>query len=140
MNIKDLKEKTKELTLLYVEDNEQLKDVKLEMFNEMFKKVVYAKNGYEGLMKYQEESFDLVITDINMPVMDGLEMVEKIQKIEPSQTVIVLSAYAEIEYLTKLSKLNILSFLTKPVDMRRLLEKIDESTKEKITQLLQSTE
>jgi YesN/AraC family two-component response regulator len=140
MNIKDLKEKTKELTLLYVEDNEQLKDVKLEMFNEMFKKVVYAKNGYEGLMKYQEESFDLVITDINMPVMDGLEMVEKIQKIEPTQTVIVLSAYAEIEYLTKLSKLNILSFLTKPVDMRRLLDKIDESTKEGITQLLQSTE
>ncbi len=132
MNIKILKEQTKELTLLYVEDNEQLKNVKLELFNEIFKKVVYAKNGYEGLMKYQNESFDLVITDINMPVMDGLEMVEKIQKVSPTQAVIVLSAYAEIEYLTKLSKLNIFCFLTKPVDMKKLLQKIYESTSSKI--------
>ncbi len=132
MNIKILKEQTKELTLLYVEDNEQLKNVKLEMFNEIFKKVVYAENGYEGLMKYQNESFDLVITDINMPVMDGLEMVEKIQKIYPSQAVIVLSAYAEIEYLTKLSKLNIFCFLTKPVDMKKLLKKIYDSTSREI--------
>ncbi len=132
MNIKILKEKTKELTLLYVEDNEQLKNVKLEMFNEIFKKVVYAKNGYEGLMRYQEENFDLVITDINMPVMDGLEMVEKIQKTDRSQMVIVLSAYAEIEYLTKLSKLNILCFLTKPVDTKKLLQKICDSTKSQL--------
>ena len=128
MNIKILKEKTKDLTLLYVEDNEQLKNIKLEMFNEIFKKVVYAENGYEGLMKYQEEHFDLVITDINMPVMDGLEMIEKIQKTDPCQSVIVLSAYAEIEYLTKLSKLNIYCFLTKPVDRKKLLLKIYEST------------
>ncbi len=132
MNIKMLKEQTKALTLLYVEDNEQLKNVKLEMFNEIFKKVVYAKNGYEGLMKYQNERFDLVITDINMPVMDGLEMVEKIQKVHPSQAVIVLSAYAEIEYLTKLSKLNICCFLTKPIDMKKLLQKIYESTSNKL--------
>ena len=132
MNIKILKEKTKDLTLLYVEDNEQLKNIKLEMFNEIFKKVVYAENGYEGLMKYQNESFDLVITDINMPVMDGLEMVEKIQKIDPSQVVIVLSAYAEIEYLTKLSKLNVFCFLTKPVDMKNILQKIYDSTCGKI--------
>ena len=132
MNIKALKEKTKHLTLLYVEDNEQLKTVKLEMFKEIFNKVVHAENGYEGLMKYQEEHFDLVITDINMPVMDGLEMIEKIQKTDPLQAVIVLSAYAEIEYLTKLSKLNILSFLTKPVDMKKLLQKIYDSTKSEL--------
>ncbi len=128
MNIKRVKEQTQELTLLYVEDNEQLKDVKLEIFNEIFKKVVYAKNGYEGLTKYQNESFDLVITDINMPVMDGLEMIEKIQKISPSQVVIVLSAYSEMEYVTKLSTLQISSFLTKPIDMKILLEKIYEHT------------
>ena len=132
MNIKVLKEKTKELTLLYVEDNEQLKNIKLEMFNEIFKKVVHAPNGYEGLKKYQEESFDLIITDINMPVMDGLVMVEKVQKIEPKQKVIILSAYAEIEYLTKLSKLDIVCFLTKPVDTKKLLKKICESAEDKL--------
>lgn len=132
MNIKRLKEQTKSLTLLYVEDNEALKKIKLEMFNEIFSHVVHAKNGYEGLMKYQEEHFDLVITDINMPVMDGFEMIEKIQRIAPSQKVIVLSAYAEIEYLTKLAKLNIAAFLTKPINMKKLLQKIEESTSKKL--------
>ncbi len=127
MNIKELKEKTKSVTLLYVEDNEQLKDIKLEMFSDIFQKVVYAKDGYEGLMKYQEESFDLIITDINMPGMNGLDMIEKIQKINPSQEVIVLSAYAEVEYLSKLSKLNIACFLTKPVDIKKMMSKIYES-------------
>jgi len=132
MNIKRLQEKTKDLTLLYVEDNEQLKDVKLSMFNEIFKRVVYAKDGFEGLIKYQEENFDLIITDINMPVLNGLDMVEKIQKINPSQEVIVLSAYSEIEYLTKLAKLNIACFLTKPVDMKKLMGKIEESCEKRI--------
>ncbi len=132
MRIKELKEQTKELTLLYVEDNEQLKNVKLELFNDIFKRVVYAKNGYEGLLKYQEEHFDLIITDINMPVMDGLDMVEKIQKTNPSQKVIVLSAYTELEYLSKLAKLNIACFLTKPIDMKKLVGKISISTKREI--------
>ena len=127
MNIKELKEKAKSVTLLYVEDNEQLKDIKLDMFNDIFQKVVYAKDGYEGLMKYQEESFDLIITDINMPGMNGLDMIEKIQKINPDQEVIVISAYAEIEYLSKLSKLNIACFLTKPVDIKKMVSKISES-------------
>jgi len=133
MNIKELKEKTKSVTLLYVEDNEQLKNIKLEMFNDIFQKVVYAKDGYEGLIKYQEESFDLIITDINMPGMNGLDMIEKIQKINPSQEVIILSAYAEIEYLSKLSKLNISCFLTKPVDIKKMVTKISESCDRSIT-------
>ena len=83
-------------------------------------------------MKYQEESFDLIITDINMPGMNGLDMIEKIQKINPSQEVIVLSAYAEIEYLSKLSKLNIACFLTKPVDIKKLVTKISESCERSI--------
>lgn len=129
MNIKTLKERTKDLTLLYVEDNEQLSSVKLDMFKDIFKKVVHAENGYEGLLKYQEERFDLIITDINMPVMDGLDMVEKIQKTNANQKVIVLSAYTEFEYLSKLAKLDILCFLTKPVNTKKMLEKIYESTK-----------
>jgi YesN/AraC family two-component response regulator len=133
MNIKELKEKTKSVTLLYVEDNEQLKDIKLEMFNDIFQKVVYAKDGYEALVKYQEERFDLIITDINMPGMNGLDMIEKIQKINPSQEVIVLSAYAEVEYLSKLSKLNIACFLTKPVDIKKMLRKISESCDRRVT-------
>jgi len=129
MNIKRLNEKTKALTLLYVEDNEALQKVNIEVFSEIFKEVIYAKNGYEGLMKYQESHIDLVITDINMPIMDGLEMIEKIQKIDAKQTVIVLSACGEQEYLKRLKKLDIATFLTKPVDTKNLFKEIDKYTK-----------
>ena len=133
MDIKRLKESTQDMSLLYVEDNVQLKNIKLEMFNDIFKKVVYAKDGFEGLHKYQEESFDLIITDINMPILNGLDMIEKIQKINPSQEVIILSAYAEIEYLSKLAKLNIACFLTKPVDIKKMLDKISESSHRRVS-------
>ena len=129
MNIKRLKEKTQTLTLLFVEDNEELAKVKYEMYKDIFKTVVQAKDGYEGLAKYQEEHFDLVITDINMPNMDGLQMVEKIQKINANQAVIVVSAYTEYEYMNKLKKLNIDSFLMKPVETKRLMIEIDKSIK-----------
>ena len=127
MTIKKLKESTQSLSLLYVEDNKSLSQVKLEIFQEMFAKVVYAKDGYEGLKAYQEEHFDLVITDINMPNMDGIQMIEKIRKTDANQAVMVLSAYGEYEYLSRLKELNITSFLTKPVETKKLISEIGKS-------------
>jgi YesN/AraC family two-component response regulator len=127
MTIKKLKESTQSLSLLYVEDNKSLSQVKLEIFQEMFAKVVYAEDGYEGLKAYQEEHFDLVITDINMPNMDGIQMIEKIRKTDANQAVMVLSAYGEYEYLSRLNELNITSFLTKPVETKKLISEIGKS-------------
>ncbi len=131
MTIKALKEKTQGLSVLYVEDNETLTSIKLEMFHDIFARVVHAKDGYEALMTYQDESFDLIITDINMPRMDGLEMIEKMKKINPQQDVVVLSAYGEYEYHTRLETLEINCFLTKPVEIKKLMENIIKSCNRK---------
>jgi YesN/AraC family two-component response regulator len=124
MKIKDIKRKTENLTLLYIEDNIELRESKLILFREIFKSVTEASNGYEGLKEYQESDFDLIITDINMPLMGGLEMLEKIKKIKSDQKVIVHSAYSELEYISKMIDLNIDSFITKPITSKDLISAI----------------
>ena len=126
MKIKDIKIKTENLTLLYIEDNQDLRENKLILFNEIFKSVQSAKNGFEGLEFFQECDYDLIITDINMPLMGGLEMIEKIKKLKQNQKVIVHSAYGELEYISKMVDLNIDAFITKPVTTKKLIETIWE--------------
>jgi YesN/AraC family two-component response regulator len=124
MNIKDIKKITENLRLLYIEDNQDLRENKLILFNEIFKSVQDAKNGLEGLELFQESDYDLIITDINMPLMGGLEMIKKIKKLKPNQKVIVHSAYGELEYISKMVELDIDSFITKPVTTKKLIETI----------------
>jgi YesN/AraC family two-component response regulator len=126
MKIKDIKKTTENLTLLYIEDNQELRENKLILFNEIFKSVQAAKNGFEGLEFFQECNYDLIITDINMPLMGGLEMIEKIKRLKANQRVIVHSAYGELEYISKMVDLDIDAFITKPVTTKKLIETIWE--------------
>lgn len=79
--IKILKEKVKNLKVLYVEDEEEMR-VGTELFlNKFFGFVQTAKDGEDGLQKFQDVKFDIIFTDILMPKMGGLEMIKEIQKI-----------------------------------------------------------
>jgi YesN/AraC family two-component response regulator len=131
MNIDELLNITKEISLLYVEDDSELRSMHRELFCQFFKRVDSVSNGYEALKLYQEEDYGLIITDINMPIMNGIEMIKKIQNIDPAQKIIVLSAYRELEYMDKMKSLNIKHFLTKPIDRERLFRDIYECLSEK---------
>lgn len=63
------------LNVLYVEDHHAIRDNYARLFKELFSSLESAKDGQEGLTKYQSSKFDLAITDINMPRMDGIEMI-----------------------------------------------------------------
>ncbi len=129
MNVIHLRRKTLNKSLLYVEDNDSLRSLKIDIFKDIFENVEYAINGLEGLEKYKKNNFDLVITDINMPVMDGLDMIEAINKINDSQPIIILSAYSEKEYFSRLKKIKFHSFLSKPIEIKKLIKSIDSSLK-----------
>ncbi len=129
MDIKELKDITKNLSLLYVEDNSCLSKIKTELFEDIFKLTVLAEDGDIGLEKYKQAHYDLVITDINLPKLNGLKMVEEIFKIDSKQSVVVISAYSEVEYLSKIQELNIKHFLTKPAKSKDILNAIYESVK-----------
>ncbi len=136
MPIRTIHQKSQNLSLLYVEDDPLLGRINAELFNDIFQKVDVAKNGEEGLDKFRKHRHDLVITDINMPVMDGFEMIRGIREIKKEQPVMILSAYREIEYLSQVRELGIRHFLTKPIDMKRftdaLLDVLHEASQDQI--------
>jgi CheY-like chemotaxis protein len=120
-------EAIKKLTVLYVEDEIVLRDTTCNSLQSILNKIVVANNGKEGLEKFQEEKFDLVITDLSMPSMSGTQMIEEIRKIDPQIPVVVTTAYgSQNEDITKLKKIGIEEFVMKPVDVMKLVESIDK--------------
>lgn len=105
-----------------------------------FRTIVECTNGVEALQKVSEESFDLIITDIRMPQMDGLEFIHELQKRNLAQKVIILSGYDDFQYAQKALKYGAKAYLLKPVDRRELIEhlkKIElliEEEEEKVVQ------
>jgi len=127
MDYKTLFSQTKDLSLLLVEDYEPLRNDMAEMLDDLFKSVVVASDGSEALSLYHEhytmydKNFDLVITDIQMPVMNGVELSEAVRGINPGQQIIVLSAHTDSDYLLRLINLGIAQFVTKPIDHDELM-------------------
>ncbi len=125
MDFKLVYEYTKDLTVLYVEDNESLRASTHKVFDNFFKHVDIAIDGDDGLEMYlsyrkeQGQYYDLVITDINMPVMDGIEMSKEILVHNSAQSIIFITAHNESSYLLEAIKMGASGFLIKPL-------KIDE--------------
>ncbi len=132
--IKKLESVAKHMNLLYVDDNQELCETNLSFFKDIFNEVDFALNGFDALKLYKKRSYDLVITDINMPRVNGFTLIKEIQKFRPEQAVIVVSAYSEIGYLSQLHDCQIEYFLIKPVDTKELMEKIYECISVKETQ------
>jgi len=129
VEIKQLKNITKNMSLLYVEDNKFLSRANMQLFEDIFLQVDLAEDGKSGLDLYQKNAYDLVIADINLPKMNGLVMLKNILNYNANQPVIVVSAYSEIEYLSKLQELKIEYFLTKPVNSKKIISSIYQSVK-----------
>ncbi len=117
---------------LYVEDDEKLKEEVLKALKRRFKTVLTASNGAEGLKMFKQYSPDIVISDIKMPVMDGIEMAEKIKAINSSLPIIVTTAFSEIPYLLKSIKIGISRYIQKPLKIRDLIQGIEEVVLPKI--------
>ena len=93
-----------------------------------------AENGYEGLKMIRDLEPDIVITDIRMPKMDGLEMIEKVQAMGIECVFAILSGYADFEYARQGLRLGVKEYLLKPAtisDVKELLRKLSEEGKER---------
>ena len=121
INYTTLFNETKNLSVLFVEDYEPLRLEMTEILEELFRHVTVAPNGEEALDGYQKASeegkgFDLVISDIQMPVMDGVILSKKICESDEKQPIIILSAHSDSEYLVQLINIGVSKFLNKPVN------------------------
>ena len=118
--------------VLYVEDDASIRDVFTEYLRRRFAKVITAADGEDGLSKFISGQPDLVITDIRMPGMNGIELIHAIRKVNTQTPLIVLSAYADQDFLTDSIQSQIAGYLLKPIDedaFQSLLDKLLNPTR-----------
>ncbi len=119
--ISELKEISTGLTLLYVEDNAGLRTKAEQLIKKFFTNVITASDGEEGYELFKELHPQIVLTDIRMPKLDGLEMMERIKHIDPSTKFIVTSGYDDKDYLLRSIHIGVYEFLKKPVKVDELI-------------------
>ena len=115
-------------SLLFVEDDTMVCMAIGRMIARQFPDItVYtAENGQIGLELFKEHTPEIVITDINMPVMDGIEMAGKIRLIKADTKIIVLTGYSDKNYMERFSEIGFDDYIVKPVDFRKLFAAIEK--------------
>ncbi len=132
LNLRELRELTKDLSVLYVEDDLSIQKTMVQYLNKFFCAVIFADNGLEGLTKYQLREFDIVITDLSMPKMNGLDMIEKIKELNKNQSILITTAHSESNYMFGAIKAQVDGYVIKPFDYEQLnleLFKVSEKLK-----------
>ena len=118
------KELLSSITILYVEDEQMIREEVSYFFKKYIKNFHVAKNGIEGIERFKEVKPDIIITDIQMPKMNGLEMLKEIDT--KNIPVIITTAYSDIDYFLKAIELNIKKFVIKPIDLMELVRDIQD--------------
>lgn len=90
--------------------------------------ITLAENGIEGLETFKSGKFDIVITDIKMPEMDGMEVLDKVMEIKPDTTIIMISGHGDIDTAVEAIKKGAYDFIEKPLDLNRLLITVKNAT------------
>ncbi len=120
----EVQDHLKSLTVLLVEDEEVTRELCSEFLTRLTGLLVTAENGAEGLEAWRQHKPDIIITDIRMPVMDGLVMLQEIRSVDSDVQVFILSAFEEFEYLRRSIDLGAYGYAVKPVEPARITESL----------------
>ena len=115
---------SQDLKVLYVEDDPYTREITTMLLEEFFDSIIIAVDGEDGYKKFKENRIDLVISDINMPKLNGIDMCDKIKKINADTSIIVLSAHDDHRYFVDSIRIGVDGFLLKPIDFAQLSELI----------------
>ncbi|WP_419767714.1 EAL domain-containing protein [Arcobacter sp.] len=121
------------LSILYVEDDTTVRESLSSTLKLLAKKIYTANDGLEALDVLKTNKIDLIITDIKMPNLDGLELSKRIQDLDLNIPILITTAHDEIDYLHKAIELNVDAFITKPLNITSLIQSITKLAKIIIT-------
>ncbi|NVN90061.1 MAG: response regulator [Desulfuromonadales bacterium] len=115
------------IKLLIVEDDCEMRAVLCDaiQLKYPFFTIFCAENGGEGLESFQQQNPDVVISDINMPIMNGIQMTKEIRTLNPSALIIILTAHSDTDYLLDAIRTGINRYILKPIVFSELFETID---------------
>lgn len=117
------------IKILIVDDDEITLNIILNVLSTDFE-VASAKDGLLGFNTYKSFKPDIIISDINMPVLNGIEMTKKIRETDKNSKIILLTAYSDVEYLLSATELMLTKYLIKPINVDALLESVDIAIKD----------
>lgn len=120
------KEILKTISVLYVEDEDDVRGFTAKLLSSLLKKIYVAQDGQEGLQIFEEHKdyIDLVVTDINMPKLDGLSMCEAIKNIHNEIPLVITSAHNDTNFLKRAIEIGVTTYAMKPIDLYQLVESI----------------
>lgn len=117
---------SRDYSVLYVEDEDIVRETLAEILARKIKTIYTAENGESGLNKYIKYRPDIVITDIRMPILDGIEMSKRIKEIDSEVQILVTTAHNEVETLLEAIDIGITQYLIKPIRSRQLFKALDK--------------
>ncbi len=124
--MKSLVKISKDMKVLYVEDDQEICKQTLKMLKNFFSDISVSKNGKDGLKKFKNNSYDLIFADLEMPVMHGTEMIESMRKIDSKVPIVVFSAHGKTEYFLKTIESGISGYVLKPYDFKQIKKVISK--------------
>ncbi len=112
--------------ILVIEDEAAIRRVLVKILSEENDKyeLFEAEDGLAGIEKIQKEDFDLVLCDIKMPKMDGVEVLEAIKKIKPEIPIVMISGHGDLDTAVNTMRLGAFDYISKPPDLNRLLNTV----------------
>ena len=113
------------LSLLYVEDEKFIRENAVLFLEDIFSTIYEADNAFSALELYHDKKPDIIITDISMPKMGGLEFCERVRKSDSKTPIIITTAHTKTEYLLKAVELQLVKYLLKPIDEDALMEALE---------------
>ncbi len=124
-----MKDMLKNFTILYVEDQEMVRKNAVEFLNRVAKEVIEAKDGKEAISLWKEHKPDIIITDISMPRLNGIDMASYIRAHDTNVQIIIATAHSDTEYLLKAVELQLVKYIIKPITKNKLIDALEKSIK-----------
>jgi DNA-binding NtrC family response regulator len=115
---------TDRIRLLFVDDEVDFLDAMTQRLEYRDFEVTMAKNGFEALKAANSQNLDIALIDLNMPGMNGIELLEALKRDHKYIEIIILTGYGNVDTAVKSTKLGAFDFLAKPCDFEQLIEKI----------------
>lgn len=119
------KEEKEEIRILYVDDEEDARMVFFDILKYKGYEVDTAKDGYEAIEKVKKKSYSMILTDIKMPGLSGIDMFKEIREINPDLPVLMITGYPRMETAVELMKLGAFAYISKPIKLDELYREIE---------------
>lgn len=136
------KEENKNIKVLYVEDDDIARENGIEYLENFFLNIYTASDAINALKLYEKYKPDIIITDIQIPKLNGLEFIKRIRKNDKKVKVIILSAFCDKDYLFKAIELQLVKYLVKPINEKEFEEALElcvENIKEDVSNIIELT-